>query len=84
MLPSGVHEHVADELEHVEVGGYEEVQPEEVVQVNAALLSGGQCAHKGQNIDDEQILGDGWNPWHDVEIVSWNVYDGCKNTKKLG
>ena len=68
MLPSTMHEHVGDELVDLKIGGHEEVQAKEAIEVNAGdgqeQLHGKEC----QNVDDKQILCNCWYSEHDTAI----------------
>ena len=59
MLEVGVHKHVCEQLEDVEVGGHEEMKPQNVVQIHPQRSLPGQHGHESQQIDNQKILGDG-------------------------
>ena len=55
MLPIGMHKHIGHQLERLEVGRQEKVQPQDIVQVHSMLTSC-QGTQKAQNIDDKEIF----------------------------
>jgi hypothetical protein len=52
-------EHIGDELEQVEIAGHEEMQASHVCQVYATHMKH-PCGNENQEVNDEQILGNGW------------------------
>jgi hypothetical protein len=87
-------EHVGDKLEQVEVAGHKEMQASHVCQVDATHLKhpGG---YENQEVDNEQILGNGWyvaehGTFYNLVIycllfptIAFWPFFGCKITKNI-
>ena len=61
VLPSGMHEHVGEELVKVKIGCQEEMQSQHIVQVKVEGALDDQRGKESQQVDNQQILGDGRN-----------------------
>ena len=59
VFPTAMHEHVGEELVNLEIGGHEEVQTEDVVEVGALFLEN-YIGHKSQHVYYQKVFCDGW------------------------
>jgi hypothetical protein len=50
-----MHKHIGHQLERLEVGRQEKVQPQDIVQIHSMLTSR-KGTQKAQNIDDKEIF----------------------------